>query len=258
VIISSGGERAYVANTLSDSVSVVELDRREVAQHISLGPSPDLSLAQRGELLFYDATLSHDGWMSCHSCHADGHANSLLNDNMSDGSFGAPKRVLSLLGSRDTAPYAWTGEVASLEQQIRNSIENTMQGDLEPSPRQLQALVAFVGSLDTPPPLDLARGVRDDSAVARGEQLFRSLACVHCHAPPTYTTPQTYDVGIHDRQGNTRFNPPSLRGVGQRGPYFHDNRAVSLEAVLQNEGHQLDRGLEEQELRDLIAFLQSL
>jgi cytochrome c peroxidase len=65
-------------------------------------------------------------------------------------------------------------------------------------------------------------------------------------------------VGIHDKQGNTQFNPPSLRGVSQRGPYFHDNRAETLEAVFRDVGHQLDRDLSDAELRDLIAFLNRL
>ena len=52
--------------------------------------------------------------MSCHSCHPDGHTNGLLNDNLGDGNFGAPKRVLSLLGVGQTGPWAWNGGVADL------------------------------------------------------------------------------------------------------------------------------------------------
>jgi cytochrome c peroxidase len=196
--------------------------------------------------------------MSCHSCHTDGHANSLLNDNFSDDSFGAPKRVLSLLGVRDTTPLAWNGRVATIEEQIRNSIVHTMQGDEPPTDQQLQALVAFVNKLPPPPPLDVARGSRDERRVARGAAVFESLNCSRCHAAPTYTTPGTYDVGIHDKQGNKHFNPPSLRGVSQRGPFFHDNRASSLEAVVRNEAHQLERGLDDTEIADLVAFLNSL
>ncbi|MGE3777768.1 MAG: cytochrome c peroxidase [Pirellulaceae bacterium] len=258
VIATQAGDRAFVANTLGDSISVIDLGKRDVEPEISLGAVRDLTLAERGEFLFYDATLSHDGWMSCHSCHTDGHANSLLNDNFSDDSFGAPKRVLSLLGVRETTPLAWNGTVAALADQVRNSIVNTMQGDEAPSDRQVQAMVAFIHTLEPPPPLDATRQNRDSAQVARGAALFEALQCDRCHAPPTYTTPGTYDVGIHDKQGNTKFNPPSLRGVSQRGPYFHDNRAVTLEDVFRQEGHQLDRGLEDRELAELLAFLRSL
>src|SRR5262245_17127001 len=97
--------------------------------------SPRLSLAQRGELLFYDARLSHDGWMSCHSCHTDGHSNDQMNDNFSDRSFGSPKRVLSLLGVKDTLPLAWSGQVKTLEEQIQNSVTSTMQRE-DPLPNE--------------------------------------------------------------------------------------------------------------------------
>src|SRR5690606_26743039 len=75
VTISSDSRRAYVANTFGDSVSVVDLEQRRTIGEISLGPQRALSDAEKGELLFYDAHMSHDGWMSCHSCHTDGHTN---------------------------------------------------------------------------------------------------------------------------------------------------------------------------------------
>jgi len=87
VVIHPNGKRAYVANMFDDSISVVDLeDPGEVAK-ISLGPRAELSKQDRGELLFFDARLSHDSWMSCHSCHTNGHSNGLLNDNFSDASF---------------------------------------------------------------------------------------------------------------------------------------------------------------------------
>src|SRR2546430_7868047 len=51
---------------------------------------------------------------------SDGHTNGLLNDNFTDGSFGTPKRVLSLLGVKDTGPWAWTGHLDKLPEQIRS------------------------------------------------------------------------------------------------------------------------------------------
>ena len=258
IVADSHGKFAYVANTFDDSISVVDIEAREEVVEISLGPQPDLSLAEQGELLFFNANLSHDSWMSCHSCHTDGHTNGLLNDNFSDASFGAPKRVLSLLGRRDTAPFAWNASAESLEVQIRNSIISTMQADEPPTDEQLAALAAYVKTLQPPPPIDAARGIQDSKRVARGEELFGALQCVRCHKPPAFTTPNTYDVGLEDKEGGRRFNPPTLRGVGQRGPYFHDNRAATLEEVFLKHEHQLDRKLSADELRDLLSFLRSL
>jgi cytochrome c peroxidase len=88
--------------------------------------------------------------------------------------------------------------------------------------------------------------------------VFRSQSCDRCHIPPEYTSKGTYDVGVKDEAGNTRYNPPSLRGVSQGGPYFHDNRAATLEEVFTRHRHQLMRELPRQELADLLAFLGSL
>lgn len=256
--ISKEGRTAYVANTLDDSISIINLSERKVTATIPLGPMPSLSLAARGELLFYDATISHDGWMSCHSCHTDGHANGQMNDNFSDRSFGAPKRVLSLLGVRDTFPLAWNGQVHTLERQIENSVEKTMQRE-DPLPREdVKAIAAYVKTLELPPPLDELRGTRDAAAIERGRQVFAKRDCAQCHAGPAYTSPEVYDVGLKDSQGNTEFNPPSLRGLSHRGPFLHDSRAATLEEVLLKHGHPNDTAFTADDVKDLTAFLLSL
>jgi cytochrome c peroxidase len=258
VRIAHGGRAAFVANTLDDTISLIDLIKHEVTTTIPLGPAPELSLAQKGELLFFDARLSHDGWMSCHSCHTDGHANGERNDNFSDRSFGAPKRVLSLLGVRDTLPLAWNGQVQSLMRQIENSLDKTMQRE-EPVPREdLKAISAYVQTLEPPPPLDLLRGRQDAAAIDRGRAVFARHDCASCHAPPTYTTPAVYDVGLPDVQGNTEFNPPSLRGLSHRGPFFHDNSAATLEEVFRKHGHPSASVYSAGEVKDLVAFLNSL
>ena len=57
------------------------------------------------------------------------------------------------------------------------------------------------------------------------------------------------------------WNPPSLRGVYDRGPYLHDGRADTLEEVLRS--HHAPEKLGGQALTpaergDLIEFLESL
>ncbi len=258
VVVSSAGDWAVVANTFSDSLSLVHLLERRVIKEIALGPVAPLTLVEKGEMLFYDGRLSHDGWMSCHSCHTDGHTNGGLNDNLSDHTFGAPKLVLSLLGVTDTAPYAWLGHVPDLESQIENSIRKTMHGPEAITAEGRAALVAYLRSLQPPPALDVARGTVDRAAVERGRRVFERRQCNRCHAEPHYTTAESYDVGLVDQRGNRRFNPPSLLGVSQRGPYLHDNSAANLEDVFLLVGHPNDSTYEEQEVHDLVAFLRSL
>jgi YVTN family beta-propeller protein len=253
IALAAIDDQLFVANQFDDSVTVVDLRKGEVAATIPLGPSPELSDRDRGELLFFDARLSHDRWMSCHSCHTDGHTSGLNADTLGDGDYGAPKRIPSLLGTFATGPWAWIGGAESLEQQVQKSVRTTMHGrDL--SQRQLNDLVAYLTSLKPPP----TRFVLDPALRERGRQVFESRGCVDCHVPPLYTSPETYDVQLRDAEGRQRFNPPSLLGLGQRDAFFHDGRVKRLEDVLLKVRHQLDEPLSEPETNALLAFLRGL
>ncbi len=253
IALTANGTRALVVNTLSDSVSVVGLSQSKVIGTIPLGEKPELSAVDRGERLFRSARLSHDKWFSCQSCHVDGHTNGLLNDNLTDGSFGSPKRVLTLRGIADTPPYAWTGRFNTLAEQVRHSVRSTMQG--EPlADEEVNDLVAYLRTLPPPPGI----GASDKAAAQRGAVLFERLECARCHARPTFTSDRIADVKLKDERGLTKFNPPSLRGVSQTGPYFHDGRAASIDEVLAKYKHQLDRELTSDELHDLVEFLNGL
>ena len=144
--LTGGGQRAWIANRFSDSVSLVQLKPLKQLAEIFLGPASGLTAVDRGEQLFHDARLSSDGWFSCHSCHTRGHSNGLLNDNFGDDTYGAPKKVLSLLGTRDTGPWAWNGRVSRLADQVEKSIELTMRGP-RLSTRQATALSAYLRQL---------------------------------------------------------------------------------------------------------------
>jgi YVTN family beta-propeller protein len=254
---SPDGSVVYVADTLDDTISVVDIKNGQRLASLSLGPRPDLTAAERGERLFYSAKLSHDGWMSCHSCHTDGHTNNLLSDTLGDGSYGAPKRVPSLLGVARTGPWTWTGSMARLEDQIRKSIVTTMHGPA-PTKEQVADLTAYLSSLAPPSPAVTGVGQGDSNAVARGRTVFDARKCATCHVPPEYTSPNGYDVGLVDEVGNHQFNPPSLRGVSQRDALLHDGRARSLDDVFRRVRHPRDLVLTPQEIADLGAFLGSL
>jgi cytochrome c peroxidase len=252
VIPSRDGRQAFVANTLDDSVDVVDLRNRK-STRISLGPTSTLTSVERGELLFHDGRLFFEGWYSCQSCHTDGHTNGRLNDNFTDGSYDSPKRVPSLLGVRDTAPYAWNGQLPSLEAQVERSIHTTMRGH-PLSAQQVRDLAAFLRTFDPPPPPRPG----DEKAVVRGRRVFEARHCQRCHEPPTYTSAETYDVGLKDEAGKRRFNPPSLRGLSQGTRFFHDGRASTLDEVFTRYHHELHGRLDPQDLADLLAFLRSL
>ena len=54
------------------------------------------------------------------------------------------------------------------------------------------------------------------------------------------------------------FNPPSFRGISQRGLLVHDGRATRLKDVILRFRHQLDEPLSKEETVALLAFLRSL
>jgi YVTN family beta-propeller protein len=248
-----GGHRVFVADTFNDTITLLDSDKFEKTAEISLGPSSEPTPAERGEMLFFDARLSVEGWMSCHSCHSDGHTNGLRSDTLGDGSYETPKRVPTLLGVGDTAPWAWNGSKALLEDQVRQSIETTMRGP-RPTAQQVSDLTAYLRTLPPPP----RRGATSTDAVRRGEAVFRAHGCVRCHAPPTYTTSKTYEVGLEDETGKKEFNPPSLRGVNHGVAFFHDGRAVTLEEVFTRYRHQIPTDMPRNEIDDLLAFLRTL
>jgi YVTN family beta-propeller protein len=256
---SRDGRHVYVANTFDDSVSVIDPAKAEVVATIALGAPAKPTDAQFGEMLFHDARLSLDGWYSCHSCHTDGHTSGRRNDNFTDGSFGSPKQIPSLLGAGDTRPWAWDGSVLELEEQGGKSILGTMHGQAKGATAEnVRALAAYLRTLKPPPSVEVARGTLDAGAVRRGKAVFEQLDCARCHAPPAYTAPRTYDVGLPDEWGKARFNPPSLRGVGQRDSLLHDGRAKSLRDVFSRFKHPDAQELPARQVEDLLSFLRSL
>ena len=129
--LSLDGSELYVADTLRDAIDVLKTKdvlagKDKSIRRISLGPQPPLSAADRGERLFYDAHLSNENWMSCSSCHSDGHSPDQLSDTFGDSSFGAPKRIPALGGVVQTGPWAWNGSMHDLGDQVQKSVQTTM------------------------------------------------------------------------------------------------------------------------------------
>ncbi|MHC4879067.1 MAG: cytochrome c peroxidase [Planctomycetota bacterium] len=264
LVLDENRNRLFVVCTSESTVEILNATTLQRERVLDFGSQAVRDYAARGEELFYDARLSLDGWFSCHSCHSDGHTNGLLNDNQGDDTFNTPKKILTLMGSGDTEPWAWNGSQIDLQNQVQKSIEFTMAGPSSHGPkmaeRELDALTAFISSFEPAPGITAARKERERKrpAIERGQQVFLQHKCNGCHAPPRYSSPLGFDVGLRDEAGQQYFNPPSLLGVSQRAPYFHTGQATTLREVLLDFDHDGASSLEDSQIDDLIEFLQSL
>lgn len=261
VRFSDRSAQLVVANYLLDAVQVVDADAGKVVRTIALGSPAQPSPARKGEAIFYDAGRSHNQWFSCHTCHVDGHTCGLLFDTLNDDSYGNPKLTPTLRNVAHTGPWTWHGWQTDLGKGVEKSLTETMFGP-KPSTEDITALLAFLETLQHPPKPGLSPG-KQAEAVKRGRTIFVDKArCLRCHRGAHYTSEQNYDLKLaSDGSPYKLWNPPSLLGLSDRGPYLHDGRARTLEELLKkyHTPEQLGgEGLSPSEVKDLIAFLRSL
>ncbi|MEX2121536.1 MAG: beta-propeller fold lactonase family protein [Pirellulales bacterium] len=256
--------RVFVANYLASAVQVVDLESRSVVQTFDLGGPAQPSLARRGQAIFYDGGRSLDQWYSCHSCHYEGGTNAVAMDTSNDGSDGTFKTALPLSNLRHTGPWTWHGWQTDLEAAMHKSLTETMLGP-RPTGDDVQALLAFIDSIEPPPNPYRGQDGNLSEAAQRGKQVFESAkaACSTCHSGPHFTDGQIHDVGLgRPRDVYEGFNTPSLNGLYGRVRYLHDGRAKSLEQLLTGPHNPADvAGLGElgdSERSDLIEYLKSL
>ncbi len=268
---SPDSKTIYAANYLLNVIQAVDAESGEVVRTIGLGGPSEPSLARRGEAPFHDATRSFNQWYSCNTCHSDGHTNGNDFDTLNDGyqdlstsHLKSRKKVPSLRRVTHTGPWTWHGWQKSLDEAMVESFTKSMQG---PSPRgeEVDALVAFLGTLDYPTNPNRAPDGSLSEQAKRGEAIFRSknAGCSSCHSGPEFTDGKVHVVGLEENYDRYKgYNPPSLRGVYDKDPYLHDGRAKALKDVFK-EAHGPDvvlgqEPLSDGDVEDLVAYLKSL
>ena len=285
IVLSLDGANAYVNNTLSGTVSVIETAVYTVTDTITTTQIPLPPLLLEGKRLFHssdDPRLSKAQWISCNTCHFEGEH---------DGrtwffGFSGPRNTTSLQGMVQTYPLRWSGEwdeSADSEFAIRKEsfgdglVIGDMHCALDPldcvnqPPNQgrdgsLDALAAFLDSLPIPLSPLHSNGEPLTAAEQRGQTLFNNLdiGCITCHPPPYYTDQKTHNVGTAtiDEKIGSAYDTPSLRGLYDSAPYFHDGRAATIyEALIypsSGNEHDVEGVLTEAEIQDLITFLLAL
>jgi cytochrome c peroxidase len=136
-------------------------------------------------------------------------------------------------------------------------------------------MAEFQSILDFPPApklnifgqLDPARAT---PAELKGEALFSGKArCAACHPSPYYT-----DNSMHNLRTERFYKPCMingrmasadgpiktfpLRGIKESPPYLHDDRLITLEDTVEFFNLILQLKLNEQEKKDLVAFMRVL
>lgn len=140
--------------------------------------------------------------------------------------------------------------------------------------RVAEALAAYVRSIQNGNSAWDRYEAGDSKAVSReailGAIVFNDRAgCGDCHAPPLYTDYSFYsmnlgddDVGRAAMTGSEKdrgaFRTPTLRGVANSAPYFHNGSAENLEQVIRVKEGIFSVRLSEAEREQLIEFLRSL
>jgi len=261
--LAAAGSKVYVAQYFSDSLAVVDLEDPHAPSidTIALGPPPQLTLERRGQLLFHDAILCYQHWVSCASCHPDGRADGLNWDLMNDGS-GNPKNTKSMLLAHRTPPAMAEGVRETAELAVRSGLAHILFADRPEE--EAAAIDAYLKGLRPVPSPYLVDG-RLSPAAERGGELFESqrIGCHRCHPPPLYTDLKSHNVGTQTKyERNDRFDTSTLVEVWRTAPYLHDGRYTTIKELFVEGKHGL-RGsqsgdLSEQEIDDLVEFVLSL
>jgi YVTN family beta-propeller protein len=257
--------KAFIAEYFTGSLGVVNLASPEgsKAASISLGVEPEMTLARKGEMVFYDATGCLQKWQSCATCHPNARVDGINWDLLNDG-IRNPKQTKSLLLAHKTGPAMITGIRPDAETAVRAGIKY-----IEFSVRPEQDAVAMDEYLKSLKPIPSpylkqnASGKAELSAAAkRGEELFAKARCADCHSGQYYTDQKKYDVGLGTGpEKDTAFVTPTLVEIWRTAPYLYDGRAATMKDVLttfnKDNKHGVTSDLTDQQINDLAEFVLS-
>lgn len=217
-----------------------------------------------GRKLFSDPKLSADGKISCTSCHDPKHAFSdprVLSIGI-NGATGV-RHSPTLIGRGFGASHFWDGRARSLEEQVRQPIEDPKEMGMTLD--RVSAAVGLDGALIVQSLASYVRTIRSENSAfdrflankdgafndleIEGLLLFENRArCYLCHSGEHLTDEMFHNTGVAMRAGQLvdegraritgkqyhrgAFKTPSLREVSNRSPYMHDGSVATLEQVI--------------------------
>ena len=217
--------------------------------------SPDVLL---GKQIFWDAKdprITRAGYISCANCHPDADHDGRTWDFTDRGE--GMRNTPSLLGraGMEMGPMHWSAnfdEIQDFENDMRGpfggagflseadwaAASETLGSPKAGRSADLDALAAYVSSLDTPPPSPL-------HAPDGGADAFAAAGCDACHPAPLYTDSSLADFTRHDVGTLTDasgqrlgagpldgLDTPTLLGVWASPPYLHDGSAETVDDAI--------------------------
>jgi YVTN family beta-propeller protein len=251
--------RLYVANRISNTISVVSTASESVLGEIATGafdPTPATIRVGRGFL--YDARLSGNGTQSCASCHIDGDRDELAWDLGDPGGtmqsvstlggsvifnmhpMKGPMTTQTLRGLLNMSPLHWRGDRVNFA--AFNPAFVSVLGGAQLSTADINAFRDFANTivfepnpnqnLDRTMPASFPPGDPNAGDPNAGRTTFLnddfqpSLRCSTCHALPTGTNRVIIAAGtLGDSQD---FKTPHLRNVFQKLSFARSATAISL------------------------------
>jgi YVTN family beta-propeller protein len=276
VAVSPDGLRAYVANRLDDSLTVVDLARLQVASTIDLGGPRSLTPMRRGEQLFFSAKYCFQGQFACGTCHPNSHLDGLA-WNLETPQLGRDRVAnRTLRGIRETAPYKWNGHNPDLATQCGPRIAKFLFRSEGFNTPELEALVTYINNIPLAPNRHLGPDGQLTEAQERGKAIFyrdhtndgRAIPiqnrCYVCHPAETHYTnrisTEVRSATKYDTSG--LLDTPQLERVYEDAPYLHNGEALTLEeiwTVFNNyDTHGITSDMGKEQLNDLIEYLKTL
>ncbi len=289
-------KRLYVNSFLGRSVSVHDvasvLSSESFAARLlktipTVAVEPMAPSVLRGKQIFYNAAdprMSKDNYISCAGCHADGGEDGMVWDFTERGE--GLRNTVSLRGRAGTGHgrVHWSGnfdEIQDFENDMRlrfsgsgflSDADFAATADTLGLPKagknaELDDLAAYVSSLATyqRSPARSADGQLGSEAQA-GKAVFNQLQCATCHAGAIFSDGQRHDVGtIQPSSGlgqglpltGVGIDTPTLHGLWDSAPYFHNGQAATLNDVF-NAGHGGTGSLAAADRAALVQYLKSL
>jgi YVTN family beta-propeller protein len=274
--LSSDGRKLYVAEQLSDKISVIDTETLENMASIDLGGPIRISVARQGRRLFNNAGHTFQNQYSCYTCHPDNHEDGLIY-NMAGKQMGRNlTNTQSLHEIGDTAPFKWNGKNQTVYKQDGMRFSTVLTRTEQFNYDDLDAISAYImRGIKQPPNLMYNPTGELTASQQRGKLLYERTEdnlgnpipennrCVTCHPAPLYTDLKLADVStLADTDDPILFDTPHLTNVYASAPYLHDGRAQTLEEIWTLYGtddkHGYVNDMSKSDLNDLVNYLKSL